>query len=393
MKKLLLFSICILISGCSYDEYKMPKDVYIKEEEVRIQVFEENRYLEELIKESNAKILNSKDILNTESIGIKKTTVSYEYNKRVYKHDLEYEVYDDIPPFVLGYTKNINVLVGSDYNICETINAIDNYDRNLSCKVEGNYDLMQVGIYNLSIISFDSSGNESKRDIKLNVVERMPNIPESKPPVRPKILFDDVIAKYKKDNTAIGIDVSKWQGVVDFDKVKNAGAEFVIMRMGVNSAIEKDIGEDSYFQINYKNAKKAGLKVGVYVYTTATTRKKAKEHAKWAIKTLKGEKLDFPIAFDWENWKYVKYYNISIKDLHDVYDTFASNLKKAGYDTMLYGSKYYLEKIWDVNNKTIWLAHYIDKTTYQGNYLLWQMCDTGRIEGINGDVDINILYK
>ncbi len=393
MKRFLLFTICILLTGCAYDQYEMPKEAYLETKELRIPVFDEKYAVKDLIIDTNATIINDNVSLDIDSVGNKEITISYEYNKRVYKYDLSYEVYDDIPPFVLGYTKNINVLVGSKDEVCDTLNAIDNYDRKVLCKIEGDYDLLTEGTYDIKVVAYDSSGNETKKDAKINVLNSLPPASKITPYSRPKILFSDVVAKYKKENTSIGIDVSKWQGEIDFEKVKNDGAEFVIMRMGVNSAIEKDIEEDVYFRANFENAKKAGLKVGVYVYTTATTNEKAKEHASWAIKTLAGEKLDFPIAFDWENWKYVKYYSVSINDLYNVYDTFAKTLKEAGYDTMLYGSKYYLENIWNTDNKTIWLAHYIENTNYQGKYLLWQMCDTGRIDGIKGDVDINILYR
>ena len=73
--------------------------------------------------------------------------------------------------------------------------------------------------------------------------------------------------------------------------------------------------------------------------------------------------------------------------------TFMEKIKEAGYDSMLYSSKNFLEKIWETDVDYIWLAHYIDKTNYEGKYHMWQLCENGKIDGIKGNVDIDILYK
>ena len=105
-------------------------------------------------------------------------------------------------------------------------------------------------------------------------------------------------------------------------------------------------------------------------------------------------KLDFPIAYDWENWKWFMEYEINLHTLSSCFETFNKELNKHGYDAMLYSSKFYLENIWiNKNNLPVWLAHYTDRTDYKGDYLMWQLCSNGRISGINGNVDINIMYK
>ena len=207
-------------------------------------------------------------------------------------------------------------------------------------------------------------------------------------------MFSDIVKKHKKDNTMIGIDVSRWQETIDFEKVKEAGCEFVIMRIGINSDIDKDISKDSYYDNNIRKAKEAGLKVGVYVYTSAINEDMAKEHAKETIKYLNNEELDFPVAYDFENWSKIKSYNINLYDLENSLNTFAKELKKEGYDTMLYSSKWYLENVWiNGNDYPVWLAHYTPETSYQGKYIMWQRTNIGKIDGISTDVDIDILYK
>ena len=84
---------------------------------------------------------------------------------------------------------------------------------------------------------------------------------------------------------------------------------------------------------------------------------------------------------------------LSIFGLNEVADSFINTVNKAGYDGMLYGSKNYLNTIWKYHTEEVWLAHYTDKTDYDGDYMMWQLCDDGKIDGIDGYVDIDILYK
>ena len=149
---------------------------------------------------------------------------------------------------------------------------------------------------------------------------------------------------------------------------------------------------DSEFENNIKNAKENNIKVGLYFYSYASTTKEAKENALWVIKQIKKYDIDLPIAFDWEEWSNFNEYNLSFFGLTSLAETFIDTVEKHGYKGMLYSSKTYLENIWLNNDKTIWLAHYTDETSYKGKYNIWQMCNDGVIDGINGDVDIDIMY-
>ena len=166
-----------------------------------------------------------------------------------------------------------------------------------------------------------------------------------------------------------------------------------MMRIGVQTARNGEIGVDSYFLENIKKAKEAGLEVGVYLYTKAGNIEEVRKHALWVINTLNKETLDLPVAFDWENFGSWNSFRISFYEVNEMVNTFIETLNVHGYEGMLYSSKNYLEKIWE-NKKDypVWLAHYTSQTNYEGKYIMWQMCNTGRIDGINGDVDIDILY-
>ena len=150
---------------------------------------------------------------------------------------------------------------------------------------------------------------------------------------------------------------------------------------------------DKYFQANLEGAKNQGLKVGVYFYTYANTLEEIEEQAKFISDNLHGEELELGVTFDWENWNNFQDYQVSFYDLNNMYDNFSSILKNKGYDTMLYGSKFYLNNVWSTSNKKIWLAHYTSMTNYDKDFKLWQFSDNGLVDGINGFVDLDILYK
>ena len=97
--------------------------------------------------------------------------------------------------------------------------------------------------------------------------------------------------------------------------------------------------------------------------------------------------------FDFESFKSFNEMDLSIFGLNEIADTFINTVEDAGYNGVLYGSKNYLKSIWKYHTKSVWLAHYTSQTDYDGEYFMWQMCDDGVIDGINGYVDIDILYK
>ncbi|MBO7677218.1 MAG: hypothetical protein J6S49_06865, partial [Erysipelotrichaceae bacterium] len=108
---------------------------------------------------------------------------------------------------------------------------------------------------------------------------------------------------------------------------------------------------------------------------------------------LHGEKLELPIVFDWEDfWDYNEY-KMSFRQLNHLYDVFSNEVHKHGYQCMLYGSQNYLNKVWaHTDTRPIWLAQYIEWPTYEGQYDIWQLDDCGRIDGIEGDVDLDIMF-
>lgn len=410
MKKIIIIFIGIFIlCGCStYDEYEMPKEVSIKTIDANFEVYSKPKIVD-LIEDKNVKILNEDEVINTNKTGKKKATIEYEYDDRTYKYDVEYTIKDSTSPTIL-YTDNytyayVGDTTSENIDFCESAVFIDNYDRKVSCKVEGTYDINTAGSYDLKYIISDKDNNITEDTITFEVIEPVEEDEEDEEPVEEEVIeeeteeedvgiqFTDIIKNYKSKNNMIGIDVSRWQGDIDFKKVKKAGAEFVIMRMAVSNGPDDEIGLDSKFKQNLKNAKKAGLKIGVYVYTSPATVKEVKKQAEFIVKELDGTKLDFPIAYDFENWEDVSKLKLNIHDLTNMMDEFYKIVNEEGYEVMLYSSKKYLESVWGVVDYPVWLAHYVDQTSYQGEYIMWQMTNEGKIDGIDTDVDIDIYYK
>ncbi len=399
---LIIIAILIIKNFVFYDKYKMPKDVEIIISDESIDVYT-NTMLYDLIKNKNVDILTEDVELDYKTIGEHTYTIEYKYNMKKYLYDIKYNVVDDINPIFINVPskKTFYVDEENDEVLTKKVSYADNYDAKPELKIEGKVDFSKVGKYTIKYIITDQSGNEATKDTVIEIKEK----PQSKPSSNDEeeeeieedfISIEEQIANYKTSDTMIGIDISKWQGEVDFEKVKNAGVEFVILRMGVMKDKDTPIAMDNTFKINYQNAKKVGLKVGIYVYSESNTVESAIENANFIIENLNGDKLDFPVCFDWESWAYFNDLEINLYKLNEMYDAFSNRLKEFGYDTMLYASENYLNNTWlDLKDYTIWAAKYSTKTPLIENkeYILWQNSDKGRVDGIEGNVDLDVYYK
>ena len=195
MKKILLLVILFFLVGCSYDPYKMPKKVFINLNENSFNIYEDH-YSTELIKDSNVEILGN-DKLENDELGVYKYTINYKYKKRKYKYDVEYSIVDKTAPVIIRRANNVTVLVNSTEDLCNKITWGDNYDPKPTCKIEGDYNTSSVGTYDLEYVITDSSGNEFRKDFKLNVVYRMPSSTSSST----NYLYMSDLMKYKNDNS------------------------------------------------------------------------------------------------------------------------------------------------------------------------------------------------
>ena len=387
MKKLLIILGCLLVVGCGNQiSDEIPDDAYITISNEDIEVFDEV-YLSDIISDTNVDIENYQ--LNTDVIGEKEIEFYYIFDDRKYVYKTTINVVDTVKPKIFGSSSR-TVEVGYEGNLCNNYTYGDNYDGQPECSVIGEYDFNQVGTYDIEIVVTDVSGNSTNYNVTLNVVDEIRNN-NNGGGTSTKLQFSDALERYGNENVELGIDVSEWQGDVDYEAVKEAGATFVMMRIGVTLDSGDEPALDGQFLDNIKSAKEAGLKVGVYLYSKALSSEEAIEEARWVLKQLDGESLDLPIVFDWEIWGNWNSYHMSFHDLNEMAHSFIETVEDEGYEGMLYGSKFYLENFWeDEEFENIWLAHYASNTSYEG-YMMWQFSNVGRINGIYGDVDLNVM--
>ena len=348
--------------------------------------------VKDFIKDIDGKVVDNNKI-DTTLLG----TVEVEFiylngDNRKRKGTFEVEVKDLEEPLI-WLSNSYSVRVGDDVNLEDEILCADNYDSNPSCKIIGDYDLNTAGNYSLLYEAEDSSGNKESVDFTLYVYEPREVTGGGSNSDVTYTDFNAILEEHKSDDTSVGIDVSKWQGAIDFSKVKEAGAEFVIIRVGHQNGVGGEYILDPYFKRNISDAIENDLDVGIYFYSYADSKKEARKQAEWVIKQIKDYDITLPIAFDFESFSSFNNMNLSLYQLNEVAESYFSTLEDKGYDTMLYGSKNYLNAIWKYNTNKVWLAHYTDQTDYDKDYMMWQLCQDGVIDGINGYVDIDILYK
>lgn len=332
-------------------------------------------------------------LIDTKTIGEKEVKFEYinEDNIKI-KYSYKINIKDTTPP-VIWLDSSYTVNKGSKINITDKVMCGDNYDDNPNCEIIGDYDMNEAGTYPLTFKATDSSGNISEQKFNLYVVEPKPSTGGNNSKPSPKTYFSDIVANHKTEDTEIGLDLSEWQGTVDFEKLKEEGVEFVILRVGGTKGIKGDYFLDGKFIENITKANEIGMPVGIYFYSYANSKEKVLKDAEWIYEQIKPYKVDLPIAFDWENWSFYNDFNLSFYKLTDMANSYLNYFKSKGYEGLLYGSKNYLEQIWLDTDYPIWLAHYAKSTSYQGNYHYWQICNNGRVDGINADVDIDIRYK
>ena len=255
----------------------------------------------------------------------------------------------------------------------------------------------------------EKQNNESKKPINnnFNVAEnddtKDPENIESTITDGQKVDFAQIQAKKGMQN---GIDVSKWQGKIDWQKVKDAGMDFAIIRIGYR-AENGLLYLDSNADYNIQQAQKVGILVGVYFFSTAVNEQEAIEEAQWTVSLIKGYKISYPVVYDCEGFKdsNSRMYTLTAEQRTQNAITFLDTVAKSGYDGMFYGSKA------DLTDKTafntaeiekkfkVWIAQYKNPPypqsqtpDYNGKYDMWQYTNKGIVSGVEGNCDMVVSY-
>lgn len=210
---------------------------------------------------------------------------------------------------------------------------------------------------------------------------------------------------YSVGKTTAGVDVSEFQGTVDWAKVKAAGIDFAILRVGYRGLTEGLLNEDSSFEQNYEAAKAAGLKIGAYFFSQAVTEKEAEEEADFALKVLNGRPLDYPLVFDWEQPMVTE--ELTAEKLRADECTgaevaaftaaFCKRVEKGNYRPAFYGNKTFCYDFLDMTPLKaydFWYAEYgVNAPSLYYDFRMWQYTDSGSLPGIEGAVDLNICFE
>lgn len=230
----------------------------------------------------------------------------------------------------------------------------------------------------------------------------LPNVPKSN---IAKYSFRETDDGYKyyinsdgEKTSMIGIDVSYYQGEIDWQKVKAAGIEYAILRCGLRGYETGELRVDTKFHEYIKGANEAGIPVGVYFFSQAISPEEAREEAGFVLDQIKGYKIDFPIVYDWETIgeDTARTNHVSPDTLTDCTVAFCEEIKAAGFTPMYYTNrnigyrKLDLSKLCDYD---LWIADFNEYPSFYYKYTMWQYSYTGRVDGIENDVDLNVCFK
>ena len=211
------------------------------------------------------------------------------------------------------------------------------------------------------------------------------------------LVHDSRFDKYEKIQ---GIDVSKYQGDINWGAVKNSGVDFAMIRLGYRGMQAGTLQLDSQFTNNIEGAHAAGVQIGIYFFTQAVNTAEAEEEAQYVIDWLSQypDYVSYPVIIDIEAAAGSRLDNagLTANEKTAICRTFCEKIQRAGYTAGIYSNKNYLETQLNINELAdsfyIWLAHYTNQTSYAGRYNMWQYTSSGTVSGISGYVDMDIAY-
>lgn len=195
-----------------------------------------------------------------------------------------------------------------------------------------------------------------------------------------------------------GIDVSVYQGDIDWEAVAQSGVKFAIIRLGYRGYSQGAIQLDRNFEQNMRGALEAGLDVGVYFFSQATTVLEAEEEADFVLENLRGYPITFPVVFDWEfvTADQARTHEMEGEALTDCALAFCELVATAGYTPMVYFNQdigYFYYQLDELDQYPFWLAEYDSKPDFFYDFEIWQYTHTGTVPGIQGSVDLNLAFE
>lgn len=195
-----------------------------------------------------------------------------------------------------------------------------------------------------------------------------------------------------------GVDVSVYQGEIDWQAVADAGVDFAIIRVGYRGYSQGAIQPDTNFQKNMEGALKAGLDVGVYFFSQATTVREAEEEADYVLEAIRNYPVTYPVVFDWEfiDGQQARTDEMEGEHMTECAKTFCELVRAGGYTPMVYFNQeqgYLYYQLDQLDEFSFWLAEYDEKPDFFYNFAMWQYTHTGTVPGIPGNVDLNLAFQ
>ena len=195
----------------------------------------------------------------------------------------------------------------------------------------------------------------------------------------------------------LGVDVSEWQGQIQWEQVAQAGMEFAMIRLGYRGTTAGGLSADEYAQSNYEAATAAGLQVGGYFFSQAVTPEEAVEEAEFVLEMIRDWEIRMPVVYDWEyGGADSRTANVDARTLTDCTLAFCRTIAEAGYETMIYFNEDQSHKdmyLGELTDYRFWLAQYGQMLDYPYRVDMWQYTSQGSVPGIGGNVDINLLFE
>lgn len=197
----------------------------------------------------------------------------------------------------------------------------------------------------------------------------------------------------------IGVDVSVYQGEIDWQQVADSGVEFAMIRCGYRGYTEGNIKKDTCFEANLQGALEAGLDVGVYFFSQAITPREAEEEAEFVLDAIKGRQVTYPVVFDWEvitDSGEARTRGLEDQTLTDCAIAFCDRVARAGYEPAVYFNQdmgYLNYRLEQLSEYSFWLAEYNALPSFYYHFDLWQYTPDGTVPGIEGNVDLNLDFR
>ena len=297
------------------------------------------------------------------------------------------------------------VLLISILAVIETINK-KNESANISnmTTVYQNFD-NEYNINNTSSTNDDVKNNKISEITIYDIEEGYLTVPYNEEATKHNYIWENLIDnnnlyKYEDKNyyTKLGIDVSSYQGNIDWKAVKEDGIEFAILRLGYRGYGEKGtLVLDEKFKANYEEATRVGIQVGIYFFSQAITKEEVLEEVNFVINNLEGTKISYPIYYDLEKIKNdtARTDNLTKEEINEFSHIFCNEIQNRGFNSGIYGNaKTFTTRIEleEFNDITKWYADYQEKPLYPYAFDIWQYTEKGNVNGIGTKVDINLQF-